>query len=99
MKRETVPNYLNGVTDLLILRLLKNREMYGYKLVEGIRTATGEARLDTKLTPDETLVISYTGQLASSSYQHGFNQICPLGSSPGGVTHRSLAGTAHRVRR
>lgn len=43
MKRETVPNYLNGVPELLILRLLKDREMYGYELVQAIRTASSEA--------------------------------------------------------
>ncbi len=43
MKRDTVPNYLSGVPELLILRLLKDREMYGYELVQAIRTATGEA--------------------------------------------------------
>ncbi len=43
MKRETGSNYLHGVPELLILRLLKEREMYGYELVQAIRTATGEA--------------------------------------------------------
>lgn len=43
MKRETVPNYLNGVPELLILRLLKDHEMYGYELVQAIRTASSEA--------------------------------------------------------
>lgn len=43
MRRETSPSYLNGVPELLVLRLLKDREMYGYELVQAIRTATGEA--------------------------------------------------------
>lgn len=43
MKRETSPNYLNGVPELLVLRLLKDREMYGYELVQAIRDTTGEA--------------------------------------------------------
>ncbi|MDD7973481.1 PadR family transcriptional regulator [Roseinatronobacter alkalisoli] len=43
MKRESSPNYLNGVPELLVLRLLKEREMYGYELVQAIRDATGEA--------------------------------------------------------
>lgn len=42
MKRETPPHYLNGVPELLVLRLLKGREMYGYELVQAIRAATGE---------------------------------------------------------
>ena len=41
--RVTNPNFMNGVPELLILRLLEAREMYGYELVQAIRTATGEA--------------------------------------------------------
>lgn len=37
------PNFMNGVPELLILRLLLEREMYGYQLVRAIRGATGEA--------------------------------------------------------
>ena len=33
---------MNGVPELLILRLLSRREMYGYELVSAIRAATGE---------------------------------------------------------
>jgi len=34
------PNFMNGVPELLILRLLHGREMYGYELVQSIRAAT-----------------------------------------------------------
>jgi PadR family transcriptional regulator PadR len=34
---------MNGVPELLILRLLKEREMYGYELVRAIRAETGNA--------------------------------------------------------
>jgi len=37
------PNFMNGVPELLILRLLEGREMYGYELVQAIRVATGDA--------------------------------------------------------
>lgn len=37
------PNYMNGVPELLILRLLAEREMYGYELVRAIRESTREA--------------------------------------------------------
>lgn len=40
---KTNPAFMTGVPELLILRLLADREMYGYELVEAIRTATGEA--------------------------------------------------------
>jgi PadR family transcriptional regulator, regulatory protein PadR len=34
------PNFMNGVPELLILRLLQDREMYGYELVQAIRADT-----------------------------------------------------------
>lgn len=35
--RETNPNFMNGVPQLLILRLLQDHEMYGYQIVQAIR--------------------------------------------------------------
>ena len=35
--------FMNGVPELLLLRLLQGREMYGYELVQAIRRETGEA--------------------------------------------------------
>jgi len=40
---KTNPAFMTGVPELLILRLLSDREMYGYELVQGIEAATGEA--------------------------------------------------------
>ena len=34
---------MNGVPELVILRLLNAREMYGYELVQAIRLATGNS--------------------------------------------------------
>ena len=34
---------MSGVPELLLLRLLDNREMYGYELVRSIREVTSEA--------------------------------------------------------
>ncbi len=42
VKRDANPNFLNGVPELLVLQLLKGREMYGYELVQAIKEATGE---------------------------------------------------------
>jgi PadR family transcriptional regulator, regulatory protein PadR len=39
----TNPNFMNGVPELLIMRLLEEREMYGYELVQAIRTETRDA--------------------------------------------------------
>lgn len=35
-------SFLNGVPELLILRLLRDREMYGYELVQAIHEASGK---------------------------------------------------------
>ncbi len=37
------PPFMSGVPELLLLRLLDQREMYGYELVRSIKSATGEA--------------------------------------------------------
>lgn len=37
------PPFMSGVPELLLLRLLEQREMYGYELVKAIRLVTGEA--------------------------------------------------------
>jgi PadR family transcriptional regulator PadR len=38
--KKTNPSFLNGVPELLVLRLLSRREMYGYQIVEEIRART-----------------------------------------------------------
>jgi len=38
--RDTNPNFMNGVPELLILRLLEDAEMYGYEIVQAIRDRT-----------------------------------------------------------
>jgi PadR family transcriptional regulator PadR len=40
--KKTNPSFLNGIPELLVLRLLSSREMYGYQIVEAIRTQTRE---------------------------------------------------------
>ena len=40
---QTNPPFMSGVPELLLLRLLESREMYGYELVRSIREVTGEA--------------------------------------------------------
>ena len=41
--RKTNPDFMTGVPELLVLRLLAEREMYGYELVQAVQTATGAA--------------------------------------------------------
>lgn len=35
------PNFMAGVPELVVLRLIKDREMYGYEIVAAIREETG----------------------------------------------------------
>lgn len=39
----TNPPFMSGVPELLILRLLGNREMYGYEIVKAVRVITADA--------------------------------------------------------
>jgi PadR family transcriptional regulator PadR len=41
--RKSNPGFMTGVPELLILRLLTDRELYGYELVQAIKVSTGEA--------------------------------------------------------
>jgi PadR family transcriptional regulator PadR len=41
--RRTNPNFMNGVPELLILKLVADREMYGYEIVQAIRQRSGDA--------------------------------------------------------
>jgi PadR family transcriptional regulator PadR len=40
---QTNPPFMTGVPELLLLRLLAQREMYGYELVRSVRLTTGDA--------------------------------------------------------
>ena len=40
---QTNPPFMTGVPELLVLRLLAGREMYGYELAKAIRLVTGQA--------------------------------------------------------
>ena len=40
---QTNPPFMSGVPELLLLRLLAQREMYGYELVKSIKLVTSEA--------------------------------------------------------
>jgi PadR family transcriptional regulator PadR len=40
--RESNPSFMNGVPELLILRLLQQQEMYGYEIVQAIRSRSDE---------------------------------------------------------
>jgi PadR family transcriptional regulator PadR len=42
MARTTNPNFMAGVPELMILRLLQEGDMYGYQIVQAIRAETGD---------------------------------------------------------
>lgn len=42
MARTTNPNFMAGVPELVILRLLQKKSMYGYQIVEAISAETGD---------------------------------------------------------
>ena len=39
--KRTNPDFLNGVPELLLLKMLSAKPMYGYELVQAIRRSTG----------------------------------------------------------
>ncbi len=41
-RSRTNPDFLNGVPELVILQLLARKPMYGYELLEAIRSSTDE---------------------------------------------------------
>ena len=41
--RKTNPDFMTGVPELLVLRLLSAQEMYGYEIVQAIGAASGES--------------------------------------------------------
>jgi PadR family transcriptional regulator PadR len=51
---KTNPSFLNGVPELLVLKLLSRREMYGYEIVRAIQAETKE-----KLTFGEGCIYPY----------------------------------------
>jgi PadR family transcriptional regulator PadR len=42
MTKNTNPDFLNGVPELLVMQLLARRPMYGYQLVRAIEQSTGQ---------------------------------------------------------
>jgi PadR family transcriptional regulator, regulatory protein PadR len=51
MENRENPGFMTGLPELLILRLLQDREMYGYEIVQAIGRATGQT-----ITPGEGVV-------------------------------------------
>jgi PadR family transcriptional regulator PadR len=43
MENRGNPGFISGIPELLILKLLQEREMYGYEIVQAIARQTGQA--------------------------------------------------------
>lgn len=61
--KKTNPSFLNGVPELLVLRLLLRREMYGYQIVEEIHSQTNGA-----LSFGEGCIYPYLHHLEAESF-------------------------------
>jgi PadR family transcriptional regulator PadR len=51
MPRQPNPDFMAGVPELMILRLLQDREMYGYEIVQAVRAETGDVSASAKASP------------------------------------------------
>ncbi len=60
---KTNPSFLNGVPELLVLRLLSRRAMYGYEIVQEIRLQTNEG-----LTFGEGCIYPYLHYLEAEKF-------------------------------
>ena len=64
MAKASNPNFMNGIPEMLVLRL--EREMYGYELVGAIRAATGdEIKLGEGVVYPTLHALEHDGHLAS----------------------------------
>ncbi len=61
--KKTNPSFLNGVPELLVLRLLARRTMYGYEIVKEIQVQTKDA-----LTFGEGCIYPYLHYLEAEKF-------------------------------
>lgn len=64
--RKTNPDFLNGVPELLILKLLTQRPMYGYQLVQALRGAGEDFQFGEGCIYPILHRLESTGMLASA---------------------------------
>jgi PadR family transcriptional regulator, regulatory protein PadR len=67
--KKSNPSFLNGVPELLVLQLLSRQDMYGYQIVEEIRTRTREA-----LTFGEGCIYPYLHHLEAEKFVRSYRQ-------------------------
>jgi PadR family transcriptional regulator, regulatory protein PadR len=95
MPRESNPNFMAGVPELMILRLLQHREMYGYELVQAIRARTGDVvSIGEGITYTVLHALEREGALKSRRMQvDGRSRIYYTVTARGLKRYKDLAGT------
>jgi PadR family transcriptional regulator PadR len=95
MAREPNPNFMAGVPELMILRLLQDQEMYGYQLVQAIRERTGDVvSLGEGITYTVLHALEREGALKSRRMQvDGRSRIYYTLTARGRKRYETLAGT------
>ena len=90
MTKTSNPDYLNGVPELVLLKLLERRSMYGYELVRAIEQSTGEV-----LAFGEGCIYPVLHRLESDgSLESQRENFIVIGEDLGTVTDEGRAGLA-----
>ena len=85
----TNPSFMNGVPELLVLRLLRSREMYGYQIVQAIRDETvGSVSLGEGVIYPVLHALEKNGAITSrrqtvEGRSRIYYALSPKGASPG----------------
>jgi PadR family transcriptional regulator, regulatory protein PadR len=95
MAREPNPNFMAGVPELVILRLLQDQQMYGYQLVQAIRERSGDVvSLGEGITYTVLHALEREGALKSRRMQvDGRSRIYYSLTARGRKRYEILAGT------
>ena len=95
MARQPNPNFMAGVPELMILRLLQDHEMYGYQIVQAIRTETGDVvSLGEGIVYTVLHALEREGALKSRRKTVGSRSRIYYSVTAGGLQrYRDLAGT------
>jgi PadR family transcriptional regulator PadR len=96
---QTASPFLNGVPELLVLSTLRGREMYGYELVQAIRTGSGDEIVFAEGVIYPVLhMLERDGALASRRQSVNGRSRIYYSLTPTGTSRlETLAATWHRL--
>lgn len=99
MARDPNPNFMAGVPELMMLRLLQQREMYGYELVQAIRAQTGDViSLGEGITYTVLHALEREGALKSRRMRvEGRSRVYYTVTARGLKRYQDLAGSWHTL--